>query len=602
MVDNMKKLLSFQIVFVLLLSVFFCVPVSAAEKNDGKFCYSLSTDKDYYILSDTVSENIKGSVKIPKEFKGLPVKEIGDCAFQFCDKITSVTVYSNIKKIGHWAFKDCEKLSDITISNYTRYIYYTAFDNTAYYHDIKNWNGDVLYVGKHLIKADRSISGNYYVKKGTKTISPYAFENCDSLKTVVLPDTISAIRAYTFSDCDKLSHIYIPDGVKSIGTRAFHGCGKLKYIHLPSTLKSIGETAITMDTIYIPSNVKSFEMWALGSDVIYGKKGSPAEDFAENENITFKSISKHKHNVETVKHSTASVNTCGITYKKCDGCRQILEYNVTKQKKPGKIKTIEIENTDAGVFLDWDEVKGADSYRVYRKAPGEKKYTKYEYSYGSFFSDYKSKNNKTYSYKVKALNEAGSGDYSKSLKIKYVSMPEITEVKNVTDGVKITWKKVNYADKYYIYRLSESGGEWKRIKTISNYKTISYIDEKAKSGERYYYKIKAYNGSYVSGDEGPGAPAIVRLSTPKLSSVKSTKNGVKFTWKKVTGADSYIVYRKTGSGDWKELKTIEDGSKLSYTDKTAKKGKTYYYSVRAKKYGFYKSAYNKTGLKIKDKY
>ncbi len=181
-------------------------------------------------------------------------------------------------------------------------------------------------------------------------------------------------------------------------------------------------------------------------------------------------------------------------------------------------------------------------------------------------------------------------------------MPEITGLVNNTAGVKITWTKVKYADRYYIYRFDETTREWKRIKRISNGKTTSYVDEDVKSGKRYYYKIKAYNDSYLSGDVGGGAPSIERLSRPKLSSVTSTKSGVKFTWKKVTGADSYIVYRKTGSsGEWKAIKTIEGGSKVSYTDKTAKKGKTYYYSVRASKYGF-KSAYNTKGLKIKDKY
>ena len=77
---------------------------------------------------------------------------------------------------------------------------------------------------------------------------------------------------------------------------------------------------------------------------------------------------------------------------------------------------------------------------------------------------------------------------------------------------------------------------------------------------------------------------------------------MKLTWKKVTGADAYIVYRKTGSGEWVKLKTIEGGSKVSYTDKTAKKGKTYTYTVAASKYDTYKSSYDKTGLKIKDKY
>ncbi len=602
----MKKVISLLLVSLIMLSALFCVPVSAASNNDGKFNYELSLNKKYYILTGPVSKSIKGSVKIPKEFKGKPVKKIEGMAFQSCEKITSVTVYSNIKTIGEYAFRYCYNLSDVTISDYTTQIDSTILESTAYYNDLKNWNGDVLYVGKHLIKADRSISGTYYVKSGTKTIGVGAFKDRDELKGIVLPDTISAIYGYTFSGCSKLNHIYIPEGVKSIGIMAFDRCNKLKYIDLPSTLKKLGESALPkMTAIYVPENVNDFDLWAIPekTGVIYGKKGSPVEEFAENEGIPFKSISNHKHTTETVKHSTASVNTCGISYKKCEDCRQILEYNVTKQKKTSTVKSLSAENTKYGITLKWDAVKGADAYRVYRKAYGEDKYKLVEVSDTPYYNDQNNKNNKAYYYKVKSSNEAGSSDYSKTLKIRYVSRPEITEAINATAGVKITWKQVKYADKYRIYRMAESDGKEKCIKTITNYKTVSYVDETAKSGERYYYSVKAYIDSYDSGDVGPEATPIVRLSRPKLSSVTSTKSGVKFTWKKVTGADSYIVYRKTGSsGNWKELATVEGGSKVSYTDKTAKKGKTYYYSVRASKYGFFRSAYDKNGLKIKDKY
>ncbi len=599
----MKKIVSLLLVLLLMFSVVFCVPVSAASNSDGKFYYELSYDDTYYIIYDTVS-SIKGSVKIPKEFKGLPVKEIGDRAFWDCGKITSVTIYSNIEKIGENAFGMCKKLSKITLSDYVDYIHSTAFDNTAFYDDVTNRIGGVFYVGNHLIKADRDIEGNYRIKDGTKTIAEAAFVDCDLLKTVVLPDSITHIYDNTFEGCTKLNHIYIPEGVESIGVDAFSGCS-LKYIHLPSTLKRIGECAIPrMNAIYVPASVELMSLWAINSGVgmIFGEEGSHAQVSAEEEGLPFTPISQHTHNIETVTHSKSSVNTCGITFTKCDGCGQIFDYKVTDQKKTSKVVLREIENTNYGVFLTWNPVEGADAYKVFRKASGEDEWTTVAVQTYPSCYDTSAKNNKKYQYTVRALNEAGLGASSgKKLTIKFVSAVEITGLVNNTAGVKITWKKVNYADRYYIYRFSEAERKWVRIKRVSGNKTFSYVDEDVKSGQRYYYKIRAYNDGYLSYDDRASVNAIERLSRPKLSSVKSTKSGVKFTWKKVTGADSYIVYRKTGSGDWKELKTVEGGSKVSYTDKTAKKGKTYYYTVRASRYGF-KSAYDKTGLKIKDKY
>jgi fibronectin type 3 domain-containing protein len=55
----------------------------------------------------------------------------------------------------------------------------------------------------------------------------------------------------------------------------------------------------------------------------------------------------------------------------------------------------------------------------------------------------------------------------------------------------------------------------------------------------------------------------------------------------VTGASKYYVYRKTASGSWSKIATT---TSTSYTDKTAKKGTTYYYTVKAVS-GSYLSSY-----------
>lgn len=70
---------------------------------------------------------------------------------------------------------------------------------------------------------------------------------------------------------------------------------------------------------------------------------------------------------------------------------------------------------------------------------------------------------------------------------------------------------------------------------------------------------------------------------PAKASVKfvtNTKKGLTVTWKKVTGADKYILYRKAGSGAYKKYKTVS-GAKTSYVDTGAKNGTTYSYKVCA---------------------
>ncbi len=77
----------------------------------------------------------------------------------------------------------------------------------------------------------------------------------------------------------------------------------------------------------------------------------------------------------------------------------------------------------------------------------------------------------------------------------------------------------------------------------------------------------------------------------------------KITWEENEKAGGYIVYRKVGkSGSWKKVTTIEDGETTAYKDTNVKKGKTYYYTVRAyrvKDGTKYTSTYDSEGIKVK---
>lgn len=68
------------------------------------------------------------------------------------------------------------------------------------------------------------------------------------------------------------------------------------------------------------------------------------------------------------------------------------------------------------------------------------------------------------------------------------------------------------------------------------------------------------------------------LAKTNITSITNTASGIKLKWKKVTGATSYKVYCKAGTGKWKVAKTT---SKASYTNKKLKNGKQYQYKVVA---------------------
>jgi arabinogalactan endo-1,4-beta-galactosidase len=71
----------------------------------------------------------------------------------------------------------------------------------------------------------------------------------------------------------------------------------------------------------------------------------------------------------------------------------------------------------------------------------------------------------------------------------------------------------------------------------------------------------------------------VKLAKTKVS-VANVETGVKVSWKKVSKAKGYYVYRKTGKGSWKKIATVSK-SKTSYIDKKAANGKTYTYKIKS---------------------
>lgn len=71
-------------------------------------------------------------------------------------------------------------------------------------------------------------------------IDNMAFNNCSSLFSITLPDSLITIGNYGFADCINLSHITIPDNVTSIGDRAFQHCYSLSSITFGNSLVSIG--------------------------------------------------------------------------------------------------------------------------------------------------------------------------------------------------------------------------------------------------------------------------------------------------------------------------------------------------------------------------
>lgn len=315
--------------------------------------------------------------------------KVSDDAFSWCDNLSDVTIKSGIQTIGSYAFYGDTALKSVTIPSSVTEIEYYAFATTglrkvtlpskvnkvgdgafAFCHDLTSVTFSSI-----INKIPESVCDDCYnltavsIPSSVSEINYYAFRGCKNLSSLTLNSGLRVIKGSAFEDCDSLRSVSIPMGTTEIGYQAFGGCDSLKAVKIPTSVSNINYFA------FMQYNWFSGD-WEGKDPVIYGTRGSYAEEYAED---------------------------MGYTFKTMPGKPTIY----TKALAGGKIR------------VTWTKKTGAYKYQVYRSTSKTGTYKLVKTTTDTKFVNTGLKAGQTYYYKVRCV-ASGCSDFKSSFSaIKY---------------------------------------------------------------------------------------------------------------------------------------------------------------------------------------
>lgn len=202
--------------------------------------YTTSADGTYYIVKSR-GACTDTDVVIPNSYNGLPVKEIGQEAFNSDKTLMSIVISDSVNSIGLKAFRHCTNLKSIRLGESVTSIGEEAFQNCTSLTSIT-------------------------IPSSTTSIGEYAFYGCSSLTSITIPSSVTFLGTYAFGFCSRLTSVIIPDSLTTISTYTFYRCTSLTSITIPDSVTSIEHSAFydctSLTSVTIGNRVTSISAYA----------------------------------------------------------------------------------------------------------------------------------------------------------------------------------------------------------------------------------------------------------------------------------------------------------------------------------------------------
>ncbi|MGN0488993.1 MAG: leucine-rich repeat protein [Ruminococcus sp.] len=359
-----RKIVSLLLALLMLLGIFVIMPigtsaliteetVESAEPIENTKSTTESTvptepvtrifeDYKYEILEDGTAKIIEytGNAKdleIPDIIDGYTVTSIGNCAFNYCENLVSVTIPSSVTSIDEMAFILCISLKKVTIPSSVINIGYEAFHEC---YSLISINVDINN------KDYCSIDGNLYNKDQT-TIIKYAIGKTDT--SFIIPNSVTSIGNWAFKSCKSLTDVTISSSVTSIGFGSFSDI-KIKKVYYAGSKSQ-------WDAINVESGNESIK----GATIYYNSTGPN---------------SCEHNNIETTGEKEATYFAKGYTGDKvCVDCSKIVSKGKLISKLVLNTPRVTVKPAKKAVTVKYTKVKHAQGFVVSYRI-GKKTYTK----------------------------------------------------------------------------------------------------------------------------------------------------------------------------------------------------------------------------------
>ena len=219
--------------------------------NDYQSPFSNTNIKNLYLNGELVTNLI-----IPYGITRIP-----DYIFSDFNSISSVSIPISVTEIGYQAFSS--SVTDVyycgTQEDWENYVYGSYNIEAENMHFGHNYINGVCSNCKELsaeffeysysngyitiTDCDTSVSGDVSIPSviedsTVKAIDMYAFDGCDLITSVKIPDSVTYIDYYAFRSCDSLVSVDIPSSVTSLYVSSFDYCNALENINVSASNKN----------------------------------------------------------------------------------------------------------------------------------------------------------------------------------------------------------------------------------------------------------------------------------------------------------------------------------------------------------------------------